>query len=504
MWTLPHGPLHADLYAYTMALAHFRAGTHNTPTTYHAFARKCPFGGSFMLAAGLADALKWLEDFKFSDYRTDYLASIRTSQGNRLFDDHFLRMVQTEPFSLTIDALPEGSLAFANIPFARTFGPQWQNLAIEGGLLGIINGPSLIATEAARCVLAAQGDPVFDASLRRALDQGAYVSARSSFIGGFVGTSNVAAGYALGIPTKGTFAHAFVMFHNTEEEAFRTYIRHMDDVVVLLDTYNTIAAVKKAIRICKEENKKLLAVRLDSGDLGWLSVQVRNILNDAGFNSTIIMASNELDPRAIASLKAQQARGEAAIDSWQVGTDVGAPKDQSALGGVFKLADVDGRNVIKVAERGTSATDVKTSISGPQGTLRFLNDSGTMYDSDTILPLEMQQRLAGLTGPSNDPQQVFYLPKDLVSVDMADPERPKRFRKGQAFTIPHIRVVDNGKILPHETSLQAIQDNARRNLAMLNPTHLRLDSPHRYVAGLEDSLFETRRRMIREIHLENA
>ncbi len=509
MSTLQHGPLHADLYAYTMALALFRAGTHNTHVTFHSFIRRTPFGGSFALVAGLADVMKWLEDWKFSDSRVDYLRSLKTAAGNPLFDEAFLKMVAETPLTVTIDALPEGALAFANVPFLRISGPIWQCLVVEAIILNIINAQSLIATEAARCVIAATGFdgtslPIMDGSLRRALDIGGRAPARASFIGGFVGTSNVAAAMDLGIPTRGTFAHAFVVFHDTEEEAFRTYVRHMEDITILLDTYNTLAAIHLAIRVCKEEGKKLRAVRLDSGALAYLSKECRIALNAAGMNDTLIMASNDLNPRAISTLMSQMARGEASIQMLMVGTDVGAPSEQSSIGGVYKLMDVNGRPVIKVAERGSKGADQKTTIPGPLGTLRFLKEhqNVTQFDSDTILSLTLQHELAGLTAANDDPDKVYHLPRALVSVNMADPDRPKQFAKGYAFTIPHIRVVENGVILgTHETSLQTIQKYAKRNLSMLDRSHLELDPKYFYVAGIEDRLYELRRSMIREIHL---
>ncbi|MBT9292763.1 nicotinate phosphoribosyltransferase [Prosthecodimorpha staleyi] len=508
MWNLPHGPLHADMYAYTMALAHFRKGDHDTPTTYHAFVRKNPFGGSYTLVAGIHDFLRWLRDFRFTDYRTDYLASLKTMKGNRLFDDAFLKMVAETPLSLTIDALPEGELTFPNVPFARVSGPQWQCLIVEATLLNLINAQSLVATEASRCVHAAEGTPVIDGSLRRSMDVGGYASARAAYIGGFSGTSNVAVARALGLPARGTFAHAYVTFHKEEETAFRNYAETMDDVVMLLDTYDTLTAARLATRICKEIGKPLLGVRLDSGDLGWLSLEVRRILDEAGFRDTYVMASNDLNPRTIASLRAQQKAGEAAIDRWMVGTDIGAPHEGGALGGVYKLAEVAGRPVIKVAERGVSAADTKTTIPGPYGVVRMLRDKDgrERIAGDTLLSLDTLGRVTGwggtdkLTGPDNGR---FQLTSDLVSVNLADPERPTKFRTGQLCYVPHRRMMTRGDIVYEMPSLDEIQAFARTGLDRLDPAHRRLDQPHIYVAGLDEGLYEMRRRMIRDIHLSH-
>lgn len=508
MWNLPHGPLHADMYAYTMALAHFRAGDHMVPTTYHGFIRKNPFGGSYTLVAGLEDFLKWLGDFRFTDYRLDYLASMRTMKGNRLFDDAFLAMVRDTPLDLSIDALPEGELAFPNVPLARITGPQWQCLVVEATLLNILNAQSLVATEASRCVHAAEGTPVIDGSLRRAMDLGGYASARAAYIGGFSGTSNVAAAMALGLPPRGTFAHAFVTFHRDEETAFRNYAQHMDDVVMLLDTYDTLTAARTATRICRELGKPLLGVRLDSGDLAWLSVQVRRILDEAGFRDAFIMASNDLNPRAIASLKAQEKRGEAAIDRWMVGTDIGAPSEQASLGGVYKLGEVDGRPVIKVAERGVSSADIKTTIPGAYGVVRMLRDveGHERIAGDTALSVEALARVTGWGGAADlrtPDNGRFELREDLVSVNLVDPDRPTKFRKGHRCYVPHRRVMTRGEVVYAFPSLDEIRGFAAQALDRLDPAHRRLDQPHIYVAGLDEGLYEHRRRMIRDIHLSH-
>lgn len=508
MSTLQHGPLHADLYAYTMAQALHYDGLHNTPCTFHSFIRRTPFGGSYLLNAGLADFMKWLEDFKFLDYRMDYLASLKSMKGNRLLNDRFLKDISQDPFNLTIDALPEGSLAFPHVPMLRVKGGFFQGQNIEGMSLNT-SGQSLLATEASRCVNAARNpdgtfDPIMDASLRRSIELGGLSAARSAAIGGFTGTSNIAAGLDLNIPVRGTFAHAFVIFHENEAEAFRRWIRNMDDIVILLDTYSTIAGVHKAIAICKEEGKAPDGWRLDSGIISWLSKYVREASDDAGFHNAFIMPSGDMDPFKIADLKAEQALGKAAANRFMVGSDIASPSLQSTLGSVYKLADVDGRHVIKLGEPDKNGVDVKTSIPGPLGTLRFLKHGymSTNYDSDIIVPLAMQQMLMGTDKANDDPDKVYQLSQELMSVKMADSNNPRAFRVGREFTIPHIRVVENGVILgTHETSVDAIRKRARHNLDMLQESHFDLKEPYAYVAGLEEGLYEERRKMIRNYNV---
>ena len=502
MGQLDFGPLHADFYAFTMGDALFRAGDINKNTTFQSFIRKPPFGGSYLITAGLQVWLDWLKDWAFTDAHLAYLRAQTYADGTPLFSEGYLDWLRDSPLQIDVTVLAEGELAFTNTPIAIIHGPVGQCLIVEAMLLNIINSQSLIATVASRCRLVAGDDPMVEGGLRRAQDTGGFGPTRAAFIGGFNATSNTAAAFALGIPVKGTFAHAYVTFHATEGEAFNNYATHMPVAPsFLVDTYNTLNGVKTAIEACKAHGIKPGAIRLDSGDLGWLSQQAKNLLVDAGFPDTKIVASNDLDAHSIAALKQQQKEGNAHIDMWLVGTNVVTAAEQPALGGVYKLVEVDGRKVIKVAERTTVGTDSKTTIPGAHMAIRYLRDTplGRQWYGDTILPEDKVQSL--VTRAERNPDGTYILPESIISVDLNDPERPKEFPAGTTFIVPYKEVMKNGREIDGRDTLPEIQKRVAKNLGMLAPEHKRLNKPHVYVSGIEEELYDERRHMIRDIHL---
>ncbi len=501
MGQLDYGPLHADFYAFTMGEALFLAGNINTPTTFQSFIRKPPFGGSYLLVAGLQIWLDWLKEWTFDPAYIAWLAEQTHFNGTPIFSAGYLKWLAETPLQISVTALPEGELAFTNTPLAIISGPIGQCLIAEAMLLNIVNSQSLIATAASRCRFAAGDDLMVEAGLRRAQDIGGFGPTRAAFIGGFNGTSNTAAAYALGIPAKGTFAHAYVTFHKTEAEAFDNYATHMPVAPsFLVDTYNTLNGVKTAIEACKAHGIKPGAIRLDSGDLGWLSRQAKHILVEAGLPDTKIVASNDLDEYLIADLKQQQKEDNAHIDMWLVGTKVVTAAQQPALGGVYKLVEAEGRPVIKVAER-TVGTDSKTTIPGAHMALRHVRDNhmGRRLHSDTILPTAYLNKLLGNATASVN--ESYLLTEDIISVNLDDPDRPKVFPKGSTFILPYKQVMKDGIETAERDSLPNIQKRGLRNLGMLAYEHKRFANPHIYVSGIEDSLFETRRTMIRNISL---
>ena len=354
-----------DLYQVTMSQGYFRAGMHERSAVFHLFFRREPFGGNYAIACGLEPALQWLSEFRIDSKQTSYLASLTGNDGKPLFSADFLKMLESTPLSLSVDAIPEGNLVFAHEPILRVSGPLWQCQWVETALLNVINFQTLIATKAARVCAAAKGDAVLEFGLRRAQGvDGALAASRAAHVGGCAATSNVEAGLRYGIPVKGTHAHSWVMSFDSELASFEAYADAMpNNCVFLVDTYDTIQGVRNAIEVAKklrERGSEMVGVRLDSGDLAKLSIEARKLLDEAGFERAAIVASNDLDELEIERLK----QGGATIAVWGVGTNLVTAKDQPALGGVYKLAAIEDESGDWQPKVKLSEQEIKTSNPG--------------------------------------------------------------------------------------------------------------------------------------------
>jgi len=331
-----------DLYQITMAYGYWKNNRHDLQATFHLFYRKAPFGESAAIVAGTCPALDYLEKIAFDDKEVLYLASLKGPDGKALFEQGFLDYLQTMQWQLDVEAIPEGSLVFPNEPILRISGPIIQAQLVETALLNIVNFQTLVATKAARICKAAGNDEVLEFGLRRAQGpDGGLSASRAAYIGGCTATSNVLAGFKYDIPVKGTHAHSWVMSFESETEAFDAYAEALpNNVVLLVDTYDTIEGIKKAIQIAKKlhnQGQQLLGIRLDSGDLTELSIAARELLDDAGLPNTKVIASNDLDEYSIHELK----KAGAKIDIWGIGTKLVTCYDQPALGGVYKLGNIE-------------------------------------------------------------------------------------------------------------------------------------------------------------------
>jgi len=327
-----------DLYQLTMAAGYWKAGLSEREAVFHLTYRRAPFKGGYAIAAGIAPALAFLERFRFTAEDVAYLATLRDNENKQLFEDGFLAYLRDMKFTCTVDAVPEGSLVFPHEPILRVRGPIIQAQLVETPLLTLVNFQTLVATKAARVVQAAKGGPVLEFGLRRAQGiDGGLGASRAAYIGGCAATSNVLAGKLLGIPVKGTHAHSWVMFHGDELAAFRSYAEALPgNCTFLVDTYDTLDGVRNAITVGKElraRGHELAGIRLDSGDLAFLSSEARKLLDEAGFPKARIVASNDLDENLITAIQEQGSR----IDTWGVGTKLVTAYDQPALGGVYKL-----------------------------------------------------------------------------------------------------------------------------------------------------------------------
>jgi len=380
-----------DFYQLTMAYGYWKLGLHEREATFHLIYRKHPFQGNYALTCGLATVIDFLNQWHFDESDLTYLRGLGAPDGQPYFSSEFLDYLKHLRFTCDIDAIPEGTIAFANEPLVRIKGPLIQGQLIESALLNTINFQTLIATKASRVYLAAEGDPVFEFGLRRSQGpDGALSASRAAYIGGCVGTSNVLAGKTYDIPVKGTHAHSWVTAFPDEMAAFSAYASVMPhNCTLLVDTFNTLDGVKHAIEIgnqLRQQGEELLGVRLDSGDLADLSIKARQLLDNAGFTNTQIVASNSLDEYVIRQLKEQGAQ----ISVWGVGTNLMTAYDHPALDGVYKLSairDEQGQWIYKLK---LSEQAVKISNPGIHQIRRFFKNNqptlDMMYDTELGVP----------------------------------------------------------------------------------------------------------------------
>lgn len=473
----PVNALLTDLYQLTMACGYWKAGKADQHAVFHVIFRKQPFKGGFSIAAGLADVIEYIRNFRFSESDLAYLSALKGNDDKPLFDPAFLKYLGALELTLDIDAIPEGTVVFPHEPLIRVTGSILQAQLIETALLNIINFQTLIATKAARVCLAAQDDPVIEFGLRRAQgSDGAMTAARAAYIGGCAGTSNVLAGKLFGIPVKGTHAHSWVMSFDTELDSFNTYADSLpNNCVFLVDTFNTLEGVRHAVEVGRRLRKnghKLAGIRLDSGDLAYLSIEARKILDAAGFNDAAIFASNDLNEHLIASLKQQGAK----INVWGVGTQLATAYDQPALGGVYKLSAVRDPNgewdyKIKLSEQTAKVTNPGVlQVRRFSANNEFIGDA--IYDE---------------TRP---------LPSAITIIDPGDITRRKHFASTATFEDLLVPVFRAGQLVYNPPALDSIRARAQQQLAKLHPGIKRFDNPHQYPAGLELSLHELKTQLI--------
>src|SRR5262245_43232981 len=383
-----YSALTTDLYEVTMACGYFKAGVTDHEAAFHVTFRENPFGGQFTVACGLATAIDFLRTFHFTDAEVDYLGSQRGNDGKPLFDSHFLNYLRELQLTCDIDAIPEGTLVFANEPLIRVVGPIVQCQLLETALLNIFNFPSLIATKAARVCQAAKHDPVIEFGLRRSQGvDGGLTAARAAYIGGCAGTSNLQAGQQFGIPVSGTQAHSWIMFFENEREAFQAYAEAMpNNCIFLVDTYDSVEGIRHAIETGNElrrQGYEMIGVRLDSGDGVALSNKARRMLDNAGFAKAKIVGSGDLDEYMISDLKQRGAK----IDLWGVGTKLSTGQPDAALGVIYKLGATrrpggEWQYRVKLSEE-----SAKTSVPGSLQIRRFHDPDGrfiadAIYETD--------------------------------------------------------------------------------------------------------------------------
>ncbi len=469
-----------DLYQLTMAYGYWKLGRADQHAVFHLFFRKPPFGGGYAIAAGLEQAIEYLEAFRFDSSDAEYLAELTGNDDQPLFEPGFLDALTSLKLTVDVDAMPEGTVAFGQEPMLRVRGPIMQCQLLETPLLNMINFQTLIATKASRIRAAAGNDLVLEFGLRRAQGiDGAISASRAAYIGGASATSNVLAGKLYGIPVKGTHAHSWVMSFDTEMEAFEKYAEVMpNNCVFLVDTYDTLDGVRQACEVGKklrQRGHEMVGIRLDSGDLAYLSIEARKILDEAGFPQATIVASNDLNENIMESLKNQGAQ----IAVWGVGTKLATAYDQPALGGVYKLAAMqrpDGTWEPKVK---LSEQAIKTSIPGMLQVRRYRTERGMIGDM-------VFDENRGV-----DPRAVI--------VDSKDTTRRKRLAHEADADDLLQPILREGKRTAEKESLETIRERALRQIAEVHPTIRRFMNPHEYPVGLDIGLHELRDQMIHEM-----
>jgi len=473
----PSLSLLTDLYQLTMAEAYWKSRTADKEAVFHLYFRRNPFDGGFTVACGLARALDHLAQFRFDPPDLAYLGSLAGNDGRPLFDPAFLAELGRLALSCDVDAVPEGTVVFPQEPLLRVTGRILEAQLLETALLNVVNFETLVATKAARVCLAARGKPVVEFGLRRAQGiDGGLSASRAAYVGGCSATSNVLAGRLYGIPVRGTHAHSWVMSFDGELEAFRAYAdAQPNNCVFLVDTYDTVQGVRNAIEVgrsLRERGHEMAGIRLDSGDLAYLSQEARRLLDEAGFPRAQIVASNDLDEDVIASLEDQEAR----IDVWGVGTRLVTGGDQPALGGVYKLGAVRApggtwQHRVKVSEQA-----IKTSNPGVQQVRRFTSPRG--FEADVIW-----DETAGFG-------------EEAIMIDPLDPTRRKRLPADAAPADLLVPVVRGGRAVYEPPPPAAARERVREQMERLHPGVKRFVNPHQYPVGLTPSLFELRSRLV--------
>ncbi|CCI84435.1 nicotinate phosphoribosyltransferase [Lactobacillus pasteurii DSM 23907 = CRBIP 24.76] len=468
--------LHTDLYEINMMYSYFKKGIADRNAVFEAFYRTEPFGNGFAIYAGLERVIRYLEKLKFKESDLEYLKETQN------YDDDFIEYLRNLELKLSIRSMREGELVFANEPLMQVEGPLAQCQLVETFILNVINFQTLLATKAARIKLAVDGDALMEFGSRRAQEADAAIwGARASYIGGFDSTSNVRAGKLFGIPISGTHAHSLVEAFGSEYEAFKAYAETHRDCVFLVDTYDTVrSGVPNAIKVANEMGDKInfLGVRIDSGDMAYISKQVRKELDDAGYPDAKIFASNDLDETTITNLKMQGAK----IDVWGIGTKFITAYDQPALGAVYKLVSMEDDNGQMHDTLKISSNAIKVSTPGKKQVWRISANTAKKNEGDWIARSDED-------------------PRKYQALFMFHPQYTYINKVVTDYTaIPLLQdIFIDGKLVYNEPSLNEIRDFAAENLDGLWDEYKRSLNPQEYPVDLSQDLYESKMNLIQDI-----
>ncbi len=467
-------PLYIDFYELTMAHAYFKSGQYKQKAVFDMFVRRIPEAGGYMIFNGLHDFIQRVKHFKFLPQHINYLRST----GH--FEEDFLTYLSEMTLTLDIDAMPEGTVCFANEPLVTIKGNIIEAQLMETLLLACVNYPTLVTTKASRIKNIAKGRSAVEFGARRAhgFDAGV-LGARASYIGGFSSTSNTLAGYLHGIPATGTIAHSFIQLFESEYEAFLSYVKiNPKNSVLLVDTYDTLrSGVPNAIRVAHEylipNGYTLSAIRLDSGDLAYLSKKARNMLDAAGLTNTKIIASNSLDEHLINDLLNQGA----AIDAFGVGENLITSKAAPVLSGVYKLVayQQDQKMIPKIK---ISDNLEKITNPGHKKVIRFFDKESKKALADCLFLIDEEV-----------PTDEFLL---------FDPNATWKQKKISNYEIQQMQVpiFRNGVLVYDIPSLEQVKANAANQLDSIYDELKRLSFPHKYYVDLSLKLFDLKNSLI--------
>lgn len=471
-----------DLYELTMMQGYYVKGQ-NEKVIFDVFFRANPCNNGYSVCAGLDQVIDYIKNLNFTYEDVDYL------RGLGIFSEDFLHYLSGFHFSGDIYAIPEGSVIFPKEPILKVIAPIMEAQLVETALLTILNHQCLIATKASRVVYAANGDGVMEFGLRRAQgpDAGLY-GARAAIIGGCVGTSNVLAGQLFDVPVMGTHAHSWIMSFPDEYTAFKAYADlYPDNCTLLVDTYDTLkSGVPNAIRVFREFKEsgrafKKYGIRLDSGDLAYLSKQARKMLDEAGFTDATITASNDLDEYLLHDLKMQGA----AINSWGVGTHLITSKDCPSFGGVYKLAAIQN-------EEGEFIPKIKIS----ENTEKITNPGNKtiyrIYEKDSG---KLKADLICFADETFDPSE------DLLLFDPIETWKKTRL-PGGSYTMREMMVpiFRNGECIYQSPSVKEIADYCRQEKETLWEETQRLFYPHQIYVDLSPKLYEVKKNLLNQVN----
>ncbi len=462
-----------DLYELTMMQGYFRNIDRNETVIFDAFYRSNPNGGGYAISAGLEQLISYIKELHFAPQDIKYLASLH------IFDKDFLDYLANFRFSGSIYAIPEGTVIFPREPLVKVIAPIMEAQLVETAILNIINHASLIATKASRVCWAARGDGIMEFGLRRAQgpDAGTY-GARAAVIGGCIGTSNVLCGQLFDVPVKGTHAHSWIMSFPDEYTAFKTYAEMYPTACILLvDTYDTLkSGVPNAIRVFQEMkdagvNLSYYGIRLDSGDLAYLSKKARKMLDDAGFHDAVISASNDLDEYLIDSLKVQGA----AITSWGVGTNLITSKDWPAFGGVYKLAAIMGEDGKFIPKIKLSENSEKVTNPGNKTIYRIYEKDTGKIKADLICLVDEE----------------FSENEPLLLFDPLEPWKKTKLKPG-TYTMRELLkpIFVDGECVYESPKVMDIREYCQKELSTLWDETRRLINPQKVYVDLSSKLYD--------------
>ena len=451
--------LHTDLYQINMMETYWEDGMHNRKAVFEVYFRRLPFGNGFAVFAGLEKVIEYLKNLQFTENDIAYLKDLR--------------------FTGSVRSMAEGEIVFSNEPLLRIEATLAEAQLVETAILNIVNYQTLIATKAARIKYIIGNETAMEFGTRRAQEMDAAIwGTRAAYIGGFSATSNVRAGKMFGIPVAGTHAHSLIQAYIDEYTAFHKYARRHKDCVFLVDTYDTLrSGVPNAIKVAKELGDRInfIGIRLDSGDLAYLSKEARKMLDDAGFPNAKITASNDLDEYTIMNLKSQGAK----IDTWGVGTKLITGYDEPALGAVYKIVSIEDEHGNMVDTIKISGNPEKVTTPGLKRVYRIINLANQKSEGDYITlddEKPYEEKCLNMFHPVHT-----YIKKDVKNFEARD---------------LHHNIFVNGKLVYEIPNIKDVRNFCHNNLNYLWDEYKRSLNPAEYPVDLSPKCWENKRRNI--------